>query len=525
MKRYKIQITDRARQLVAPMSFRQLLNQVICEHALPGQFDSIGDYGSFFFHPTEEQELRQKIEQLKQVCAIPPLVVSDLENGPGRMIKGGTEFPEMVGAGVADSEDLAYRMGKIAALEGRALGYNWTLSPCVDLINIPDSPMVSVRSPGKDPAQVIKIAGAYLSGLQENGMMATLKHFPGDGFDIYDQHLTVAENPLPMDEWRKTSGRVFEELIDAGAMAIMPGHISMPCYDEKNETLGIYPPATLSKKILTGLLKDELGFEGLIVSDAVNMGGMIGYLNYFQACALFLEAGGDILLFPRMTKVFYAEMEKTLERGELTMETLRNRAERIISLKEQMGLLDATQPERPVIDKALHEATAKEVVDACVSIVRDRQGVIPFKIGKDTRILHPIITNNYSDEIALYKKLTEALKAVAGTVVEIVTPTHGSLFDRIYNKEFDLVIVSIGNRYAYGTNIVRLHGPEARGMMEGWMRIGTPVIFVAHYHPLMHIEYQSTMDTVINTYGSIDYTFARLIKGITGEQPIPHRNF
>ena len=357
--KYKIIITDRAKQIVEGLTFKQLLNQVCCPSFKND--DSIDDFGAMFFHPGEIDSLKEKINLFNKACKIPPFIVSDMECGPGDMVLGATKFPDMMGLSQTNSEELVYEVGKIAAEEAGEIGYNWTFSPVADLAFEMDSPVVGMRSAGTNPDHMIKILKAYINGLQENGMMATIKHFPGDGYSTFDQHLTTPENPLDMDTWRKYSGRVFKELIDAGVMAVMPGHISLPAYDEKNEELNLYPPATLSKKILQNLLRGELGFEGLIVSDAIEMGGAVGFMNYYDACAASLENGCDCLLFPRIDENFYMEMGKRVQEGKLTIEILKERAIRIVSLKEQIGLLDGRVDKCIKVDKEKNKRLSAKI--------------------------------------------------------------------------------------------------------------------------------------------------------------------
>lgn len=519
--KYQIRITEQARELVANMDLNTLLDQLTCRDVGATQSGDVGPYGSIFFHPNKKEMLAEQMRTYKANCTLPSLITTDMENGPGKMIIGATDFPRLLGCGVADQEDLAYKMGKCAALEGGDSGYNWTLSPCVDILSRPESPMVSTRSAGRTPEQAIKIAGAYMRGLQDHGMMATLKHFPGDGYDIYDQHLTTVINPQSKSEWMQTDGRIYRELIEQGAMSIMPGHIALPAWDNDDYGVGLPPPASLSKKLLTGLLREELGFDGIIVSDAINMGGVVNYMPYYDAMARFWECGGDILLFPRIDERFYKEMEQQVKGGKLSLDTLRNRAERVLSHKEQMGLFHPPAL-APKIDYEAHAAVSRQIVDGCVRTVRDRQNLLPFPIGKQTKVLHVIITNNAQKELELYQSFTKVIETHSDFVTEKVSPFTGmQMFKTIEEGNFDLVICSIGNRECWGTNVLRLHGYASQSMMCGWMKIGTPVVFVSHYNPYTHLEYQAAMDTVINTYGSIPYTFERVLQGITGKATLP----
>jgi beta-N-acetylhexosaminidase len=475
--------------------------------------------GGFIDAATPEQ-MRAQMDTLRAVCDVPPVWVADLECGAGRAVTGLTVFPDLMALGANDSEDLAYEVGKASALEGRSVGINWTFSPCVDVAEVPDSPVVSTRSAGRSIERVIKTARGYLRGLQDHGMVATLKHFPGDGYATFDQHLTTVNIPLEMDEWWRGPGRIYRELIDTGVKAIMAGHIALPAFDERDASLGLYPPATLSRRLLTDLLRGELGFAGLLVSDAMNMGGVVGFMNPFECYARFLEAGGDVVLFPRVaTARFYPEMERLVANGTLSEDTLYDRAARMLAFKEELGLLPGTVArQEPMFefDAAAHAALAQRVSDGAVALVRDRAGTLPVRLERTTRVLHVVLSPTYEAHQAIYTGLTSAL-ARRANVEQLVEPGRNVLFERA--REFDLIVCSIGTATDWGVNVVRLHGPICRNLMGGWMRLGTPVVFISHIHPFLHLEYEPLMDCVVNCFRSLETTGERVVRGLVGEQP------
>lgn len=524
--KFKIIYSDKIKAVADSMTVRQLLNQVLCPAISDLADDQLHEFGGAFIHPAQVEELKSTINRFKKVCSIPPFIVSDFENGSGEMIKGATRFPSMMGCSQANSEELSYEMGRIAAVEASTLGFNWSLSPVADLAAVMDSPVVSTRSAGNNPDHVIKILSSYIKGLQDKGMMATIKHFPGDGFGTIDQHLSTPSNPLDMESWYRLSGKVFKALIDKGVMAVMPGHISLPAYDDVDPHVGLYPPATFSRKLLVTLLRGKLGFEGLIISDAIGMGGASGFMRYYEGCARFFESGGDMLLFPKVNEAFYIEMEKLILKGVLKEDTLRDRAYRILSMKQQMGLFDKKEDCRIVeLNNSMHRSVSQRIAEACITVVRDRKGIIPFNISRDTKILHLIILNNYESQKHMVDKVTEEIKKHAFYVDELVDPGPSRIFTDIYSQKYDLVICSIGSNAEWGTNVVRFHGPVARNMMDGWMKLGTPVVFISYGHPFIHKEYEASIDTLINTYGVTEYTVEYLMKGITGKLPLKREVF
>lgn len=500
------------KEKVMQMSLHQLLQVVVCPNMQDMENDaSYENTVSMLLHAAPAEKSTQYIKKICKSTKEPRLFCADLECGAGNVAVGMTRFPSFMACKAAGGAEYAYKMGQVCAEEARQVGFNWTFSPCVDIVLNQNAPIVSTRSAGETPEEVIEIAGAYMKALQENGVAATLKHFPGDGICENDQHLTTPENPLSMEEWYATYGKVYRELIEQGVKAIMPGHISLPAYDEKDKELDMYPPATLSKRILTELLKGELGFQGIIVSDAVNMGGFCGYMNYYDACCRFLEAGGDVLLFAHMTPVFEEKMKKAIEEGRLTMETLRNRAYRVLCFaKEMMETEDKVKA-----SERKNEEVANEIVHRACTVVRDRKQLLPFKIEKDTKVLHLLIHNNYVDEDV--KRLTEVLKTISDHVEECENPGPDYIRKIAEEGRYDLIICTVGCRFMYGTNVIKLHGPMARNMMLGWTKFDTPVIFVNHGHPWLGEEYKAVMDTLINTYGCCQGTAEAVVKKIIGE--------
>jgi len=440
--KYQLSPSPRAREMAGQLSTRDAINQVCCPLF---NFDASSTLGGGHIARATAEQIRARVEALRSVCDVPPLCTADLECGAGRAVIGLTVFPDLMALGANDSEDLAYEVGKATALEGRSVGLTWTFSPCVDVAEVPDSPAVSTRSAGRSVESVIKTARGYMRGLQDHGMVSTLKHFPGDGYTTYDQHLTTVNIPFGMDEWWRGPGRIYRELIDAGAKSIMAGHIALPAYDQPDPVLGLHPPATLSRRLLVDLLRGELGFAGLLVSDAMNMAGVVGFMNPFESYARFLEAGGDVVLFPRVADVrFHSEMERALTRGLLTEATLYDRAARVLAFKEDLGLLPgagARHEPASAFDAAAHGALARRVSEGALALVRDRAGTLPVRLEPSTRVLHVVLSPSYEDDRAIYDALTSAL-ARRANVEQLVDPGPHALFERA--AEFDLIVCSIG---------------------------------------------------------------------------------
>ncbi len=497
----------------AKMSIKELLMAVSCPQVSVGGQEVRKGYPMLFLHGGDKEKLVDFLRKYNNDNELPAMICSDTECGAGAMIRGATCFPAMMALGKIGDEELAYKVGRLTAKESLDVGYRWSLSPCVDIVLNDESPAASIRSAGETAETVISIAGAYMRGMQDGGIAATVKHFPGDGATVYDQHITTTVNPLSIEEWWATYGKVYKTMIEQGTACVMPGHISLPCYDTVDEKTGICPPATLSSRLLTDLLKGELGFEGIICSDAVNMSGFCGYMNYYKACATFLKCGGDILLFAKTTDRFFEQMEKLVNEGFLPREILQNRAYRCLCFCRQ--ICEEFAPKSNIELDA--SALVKEVVERSMTVVRDREGLLP--LSPESKILLTDFSNGYDGCDGGVADLLEAMK-LAGYDVEFSRDPGPSALARIAEEgKYDAIICTFTNRFGYGTNVLRPHGALARNLMGGWTKFGTPCIFVCLHHPYFHKHFPALADTVINTYGVTNETYPALLQTLFDVHP------
>ena len=259
-----------------------------------------GRVGGVLFRPEPAETIRSRYAPLDAAARIPLLKAANLEEGGAGAITDGTLFgwPMLVAAS-PDEED-ATRFGRVCAAEGRSVGVNWTFSPVCDIDMNDLNPITNVRTCGSDPERVMRRTELFMRAVQESGMAACAKHFPGDGVDDRDQHLHPTYNALSAGRWRETYGRVYARLIDGGLMSVMAGHIVQPALEmEKNPALTFADclPGSLSRELLTDVLRGELGFNGVIATDATIMGGYCMAMERRRAIPTSIAAGCDMLVF------------------------------------------------------------------------------------------------------------------------------------------------------------------------------------------------------------------------------------
>lgn len=504
--KYIIKDYDEILTKVNNMTINELLKVVVCPD-IPIPCENLDTtLTSLLFYATNKENALKESSKLNDT-----LIAADLEYGAGCQIEGYTVFPSFRAICECDDESLTYKIGALTAINALEVGYNWSFAPCVDILGNKSNPVVSIRSAGEDIKKVIKHGKTYMKGMQDYGLISTLKHFPGDGFCIDDQHITTSVNPLSKTQWDNTFKKVYQELINEGVMTIMPGHISLPSIDKIDETTNLYPPATLSKYLLTDVLKGELGFNGIIVSDAVNMSGFCGYMNYYKACARFLMSGGDCLLFAHPDEEFYSEMNKCIEDNILSLDVLKNRAYRMLCFKKQY-FENLKQFKNKKLDINGDELE-QYVVNNSVKIIKDKVNLLPMKLNENSRVAHVVIYNDVANDyqFEVVQELSIKLANFVGSVETIKDPGPGKMLEIAKSNKYDLILCSVLNSHSYGTNSVKITGKMARNFMNGWTRYSTPCVFISYFDPYFIDSFNPIVDTIINTYGISKYTSDAII--------------
>src|SRR5918996_241728 len=339
-----------------------------------------GTLGGIFVGIADRDRHREEITRLQARCRIPLVVASDLEAGAGHFVRGGVPFPEPLAVAAANDAQLAYTLGTAAAREGRAVGIHWTFAPVVDVNVHPDNPIANTRSLGDDPQRVARLAVAVARGMQEHGLAACAKHFPGDGVDDLDQHTVTSVNTLSRQEWHRVSGFAFRQAIDAGVWSVMIGHIALPAWDDGQNACGVYRPASISHTLVTGLLRGELGFQGLIVTDDMNMGGVAGYAKRRERTEACIAAGCDMLLFPKLPDD-YAMLVDAVRSGSLPEARVDEAVRRVLAFKARLNLHTGALfgPVVTAQEQQVFAAASRQIAAAAIVKVRDIHGTLPVR--------------------------------------------------------------------------------------------------------------------------------------------------
>jgi len=320
------------------------------------------------------------LNRLQQSSKLPLIVAADFERGLSMRLIGTTVFPHAMAFGATGSTGNAEIFGRISGLEARAIGVHWNFFPDADVNSNPANPVINTRSFGEDPKQVGDLVAAYIKGAHEGGMLTTAKHFPGHGDTATDSHLGVAQVTGDRDRLNAVELPPFASAIAAGVDAIMVAHVTVPALDPEPNRV-----ATTSTAIVAGLLKEEMRFEGVVVTDALDMAGLTRiYANDIGRAAVeSFKAGNDFLIIPADLDASYRSMMQAVRSGEISSPRLDESVRKILQLKASVGLNKARFTDlsqlSSLVAKPENVAAGQQIADAAISLIRDNGKIIPLQ--------------------------------------------------------------------------------------------------------------------------------------------------
>ena len=451
--------------------------------------------------------------------SIPVVFSGDFENGIGGQITELTRLPRTMGISATFSESDSYDFGKVIGSEAVAVDVRWCVSPVADLNLNRENPVVNTRSTGDEPEHSVRILKSIINGMQDQGCAACAKHFPGDGTDTRNQHYVTSLQLLSKEQWKKSQGMVFQKLIDEGVMSIMVGHIAFPAYEEKDEKSGKWRPATCSKVQMTDLLREEMKFEGVIASDALCMNGYISWADYETRIIDSFNGGVDVFWWPE-TEKFFALVKAALKDGRISRKRLEESVRRVLEFKARLGLNKKVEKKSTGQDYAEliaeNQKIAKRIGEHCITLLRNRAGVLPLKLASGSRILLFIAPDKPTPQQRL-QRFADQLRQ-RGFKVTVAKPKDYELL-RSCTEVFDAVIYLCDSNPQYS---------EHRGF-DGilWNFMSDPNIrnriMISFGTPYFLYDVDEA-DTYINAYYDCEVCIDAVIKGIFGEIPFAGRS-
>jgi beta-N-acetylhexosaminidase len=551
-------LRDKAAQMVWPWllgdytaaddpNYRRIEKLVRDQH-LGGVIISVGS-------PTE---ITAKLNALQAASPLPLLVGADLETGAAFRARGGyflpnaidlggaTSFPYEMGIGASRDSALAYEMGKVTALEGRAMGIHMAFAPVVDVNNNPKNPVISLRSFGENPQLVAGLGAAFVRGIQDNGMLATAKHFPGHGDTEQNSHLELARVDASRARIDSVELVPFRAAVNAGVRGVMTFHGLLPALD----TTPI--AATLNPRIMTDLLRGDLGFKGLVITDALDMNGVLGKMSMGEVTQRAVLAGADVLLMPTDNVGAIDAVVDGVRTGRIPESRIDASVRKLLAAKHEMGLdrqrIVDIPAMRSVVGDSANQASARLAAERAITLVKDSLGTVPLgrlprtarivsltiapKVALDagaafnselSRALPSLRTLTLSPE-SLYGAASGATVGAAVTGGTYVASSQPALFPASVENALrasqgaDVVLVS--SYFGASSSTAKLAAPGGMGdLIDSLKKTGAKVVLVTFSNPYIASELPATPAYVI-AWGSAPVSQRAAARALLGLAPI-----
>ncbi len=493
------------------------------------------------------------MNRMQQIARYPLLISADLEAGAGMRFDDTVNFPWNMAVAATGNPDYARRQGEITAREARALGVQQIYAPVVDVNNNAANPVINVRSYGEDPQEVARFAAAFIEGAQSGGVIATAKHFPGHGDTATDSHRGLPEIDIDRGRLNAVELVPFRAAINSGVGAVMVGHIGLPRIDPTSikplpKTAKMKPldtdesgeivaenatlPATLSP-VVGGILKNDLKFDGIVVTDALSMSGLTIYFTHEEAAVRALEAGADMLLKPADPDAAFRGVSEAVRSGRLTQKRIEESAGKILAAKYDLGLTRQRITPLDKIDLSVASpdvgALAGEIGEHAITLVRNDDHLVPLgNLKPDARIFNLAITNG-DDRLWITNSFV-LIMGRSGRKVETVVLDDRSSDAEVAKtleraKGADIVIASLYGRVRTGqARSVGLPEPGAQAL-SALIANKAPIIGISFGNPYL-LQSFPNLRTYLVAYGdmpSLQQAAARAVLGeadVTGKLPI-----
>lgn len=390
-------------KIFADLSLDEKIGQLfVILKAIPGVEESMirgmleqSHQGGLRWQGGDMPTVYQQNTSFQRLSKVPLLIAANCDDGGNGCLNEGTFVATAAECGAGAGTENAYHLGLVAGREASAIGCNWMFNPVVDVYKNWRNTIVNTRAFSSDPNKVLENARAYIQGIKDANphMACTAKHFPGDGVEELDQHLALGVNTMEPEEWEQNFGMVYRALIEEGLESIMVGHIALPSMSRKlrpgipeNQIM----PATLAPELLTDLLRQDMGFNGLIITDATHMVGLSAMAKRSDAIPGAIAAGCDMILFANDVAEDISYVKAALADGRLSEERLNNAVIRILGMKahlclnqEAVRIPDPARMEQVGCEE--HKAYSRQAADSCITLVKDTRGYLPLDPAKKKR--------------------------------------------------------------------------------------------------------------------------------------------
>ena len=456
------------------------------------------------------------LNRMQRISKVPLLIAGDFERGASMRVDGTTPFPQAMAFGAAGDIGLARFEGEVTAREARAMGVHWIFFPVADVNNNPDNPIINIRSYGEDPRHVSALVTAFIEGAHSNPrykVLVTAKHFPGHGDTAVDTHMNMAVINASRERLDAVEFPPFRAAIQAGVDAIMTAHIAVPALAPADV------PATLSSAILTGVLRGEMGFKGIIVTDALEMGGIAKGYSSGEAAVLAIEAGADALVMPPDPEAAVKAIVEAVQSGRLTRARIDESVARLLAAKERLGLdkratmdLEAISDQ---IDMPEDQERAQEIAARAVTLVKNDGGVVPLRTPAKTCFLTlaegraSTQGQDFAQEVRRREKTAQ--------VIALDASMPGVALDAAMQKTDaceSFVVAAFSSVAAYRGEMVV--GGDLPRVIDSVLATGKPVVLIALGNPYL-VRSFSKASALMLTFSTVPVSETAAVQVLFGE--------
>jgi beta-N-acetylhexosaminidase len=474
--------------------------------------------GGFIIHGGDPNEIAALTNEMQRLAKVPLFFTADYEWGLRMQLHSGTPFTTNMAIAAAADPEAAYRLGKVVAEEMRAIGVNWLFAPVGDINNNPDNPVINSRSFGEDPERVSQFVAAMVRGVRDGGALSTAKHFPGHGDTATDSHIGLPT--ITVDRKRLDTLELipFRAAIRAGVDAIMTAHIALP------NVTGDAIPATLSPKLTTDLLRRELGFDGIIVTDSLGMGAIVKGYGNAEAAVKAIVAGADVVLLSPDPRAAIDAIEAAVKRGEITQNRIDESVQRLLRAKYRLGLAKRREIDLSAVNRIVERPDgmrdAASVAEHSVTLLRNQNNLLPLDLEKIRQTLFLVLAadEDPSEGRTFIPQIRQ--RWPAATIERADPRTTAAEYDSLYSEaeKSDLIVIAAFVKRAALKGTVALPDLQA-SLVRKLIAAGKPVAVMAFGSPYLVAQFPD-VPAYLTTYATEDVAQAAAVRALFGEIPI-----
>ncbi|WP_236848186.1 glycoside hydrolase family 3 protein [Chlorobaculum limnaeum] len=513
----KMTIREKVGQMIVAKVDARYNGDSDAQYQLISRLAAEGKIGGIMFLKGDIQSAGTLANRFQEVSKVPLLVSADMEKGVAMRLEGATQFSPAMALSAAGDPALARRMAEIVAVEARAVGIHQNYAPTVDLNINPANPVINTRSFGDRIPLVNAMSAAVIDGLQSSGVAATVKHFPGHGDVTVDSHYALPVLEGDRRRLERYELQPFRAAISQGVLSVMVGHLAVP------KLTGTMEPASLSRTIVTSLLRDELGFRGLVVTDALNMKALHNGQTDGDIAIRAVHAGNDILLYPEEPEVIFEAVCAAVERGDILESRLDHSVRRILQMKRWLGLdrqklVDLSRLNE-LVGTPANERVADKIAAESLTLIRDRNRNLPLRLPKKGALVNIILNDRPGQSVG--RDFADSLRTRYNVTTFRLTPASKPEFFRKASRAVSgasAVILTTGIQ-AWSRSMPSKLSEEQRDFVRSlpsMTKAGAPVLFISFGTPYI-LDAFPEIGSALCAYSENDQTTSALLEVLNGE--------